>query len=257
MNAGKLRRDLRDEAIAFARKRNLPIDISHSSAAIFENLADGFHPESFGNILNNQDWNKRTRKSHPQVRDAFEMQSSNSSDALLMNIFCHPSIGEWRGVGKMMEGKLESFEFGYPARVRLKDGQSDTTEIDLALPAAFCEAKLTETDFTQKEAGTVERYESLESEFHVELLPRRGSDFENYQVIRNLLASVEQDRDHILFCDARRPDLARRYFETVACLRDSHRRVRCRVIFWQEIVAACGEALQEWIEERYGMGNKS
>jgi hypothetical protein len=73
---------------------------------IFRNLADNFHPESFANIVSHADWSSRTRKVHQNVPGVLEMQSSNSSDAVLMNIFCHPSIRVMRHVVAFVNFRL-------------------------------------------------------------------------------------------------------------------------------------------------------
>ena len=253
MDSQELKQELRAAAIAYAVQRSLPVDDSHASAVIFLDLADNFNPASFDNITRNESWAARTRKAHPNVPHTREMQSSNSSDALLMSIFCHPSFHRWEGVGKILGARVESVVFGFPGEVRLNGGKVDATEIDMALPGVFCEAKLTESDFTRQARAVVDTYADLENVFHVDALPKAGDSFDNYQVIRNLLASVQHDRNHILFCDERRPDLSRRYFNTVACLREVAARKRCRVVFWQEIAAACGREFREWIETKYGI----
>jgi hypothetical protein len=257
MNSDALKQEIRKHALAFARRRNLSVDDTHSSALIFCRLDDSFHPESLENIYNTSDWNSRTQKAHQNVTGTLEMQSSNSSDALLMSIFCHPSIAKWVGVRKVLSNDMATIAFGVPGVVKIGNGQTDTTEIDMALPGVFCEAKLTEADFTHKRREVVEGYNGLQETFHSDALPRVGSDYDNYQIIRNLLAAKQHNRDHILFCDERRPDLVRRYMTTVACLRSIEDRIRCRVIFWQELVAACGESLRRWIEEKYGICQQS
>lgn len=248
-----LKQELRRHSLIFAKKRDLRIDESYSSAIIFSDIADNFHPDSYRNICNHADWKARTLKPHPNVPGVNEMQSSNSSDALLMNIFCHPSIGEWKGVKKVLGSELDTFAFGVPGEIQLYKDEQDTTEIDLRLADSLCEAKFTETNFTKKRSSIVENYAGLKEAFHIEALPRKGDDYDNYQIIRNLLASIQYDQKHILFCDERRPDLARRYMETVSCLQDVKRRLNCRVIFWQELVAACGATLRDWIKEKYGI----
>ena len=258
MNSNTLKKELKKYALAFADKRNLEVDKSHYSAVLFSHVKDCFHPESYENILNNENWKARTAKNHPKVPGKKEMQSSNSSDVLLMNIFCHPKIGKWAGVSKIIGFKPDKIEFGSPGAVRLRNEKADETEIDLSLTGCLCEAKLTEQDFTKKQAEKVEEYAELENIFHREALPRTVSDsdhadYDNYQIIRNLLAAIQHERKHILFCDERRPDLVRRYMETVSCLREVQHRMNCRVIFWQEIVSVCGDSLREWIEEKYGM----
>ena len=256
MSLDALKKDIRKHTLSFAKRRSLPLDDTHASALIFYNLDDNFHPESLENIRRTSYWDFRTRKAHPNVTGVLEMQSSNSSDALLMSIFCHPSIAKWAGVKKLLGNTLEAVAFGVPGSVRKNNGQMDATEIDMALPGVFCEAKLTEADFTQKRPEVVESYDGLQETFHPEALPRVGTDYDNYQIIRNLLAAKQHNLDHILFCDERRPDLVRRYMATVSCLRNIEDRLRCRVIFWQEVVAVCGESLREWIEEKYGIGQQ-
>ncbi len=253
MNSTKLKKEIRKCASSFARRHNFTVDDSHASALIFCNLDDCFHPDSLRAIHEAPDWNARTLKKHQNVKGVLEMQSSNSSDALLMNIFCHPLIGKWAGVRKILRADVKSISFGVPGAVHINKGQSDRTEIDMTLPSAFCEAKLIEDDFKHKRKEIVESYDGLYKAFHVESLPRVGTDYDNYQIIRNLLAAKQHNRDHILFCDERRTDLVRRYMTTVSCLQDSKDRLRCRVICWQEIAAVCGKLLREWIEEKYGI----
>jgi hypothetical protein len=253
MNSKSLRIEIRRAAKAYADKRNLAVDDSHESALIFRNLSDNFHPQSFASISSCPDWELRTRKAHQNVPGVLEMQSSNSSDALLMNIFCHPQIRHWKGVSKLLKEDFDKILFGFPAMVSISGGQQDSTEIDMALTGTFCEAKLTELDFTQKGAEIVEQYDNLHRDFHVKALERNGDYYENYQIIRNLLASIQHNRKHILVCDERRPDLVRRYMETASCLKEVRHRKNCRVVFWQELIEACGTPLQQWVGEKYGM----
>ena len=253
MRADILKLEIRKNALNYARRRGLPVDESRASAVIFKNLSDNFHPDSFNNIANNPEWKHRTTKAHQNVAGVLEMQSSNSSDALLMNIFCHPDIGRWKGIRDLIGEKIEGITFGFPGQVHIDGVQFDSTEIDMALPESFCEAKLTEADFTCKTGEVVERYDGLQTTFHAEELPRTGENYDNYQIIRNLLATIQHGKKHILMCDERRSDLIRSYMEMVSCLRDINNRKKCRVIFWQEIAGACGASFRDWIEEKYGI----
>jgi hypothetical protein len=59
-----------------------------------------FHPASYNRICSNQAWNRRLDKVHTafkrsRVRANWqwrELDCATSSDALLMNIFCHPNV---------------------------------------------------------------------------------------------------------------------------------------------------------------------
>lgn len=104
-----------------------------------------------------------------------------------------------------------------------------------------------------KAAGEVEAYTDLDEHFHVDQLRRQDVVYGNYQIIRNLLASIQHERRHVLICDERRPDLVREYLETVVCLREVTVRKRCRVVFWQELARVCGKDLAEFLRERYGI----
>ncbi len=99
-----------------------------------------------------------------------------------------------RLVRKLLGNSLETIVFGFPGDVRIRTGQTDETEIDMALPGVYCEAKLTESDFTHKRKAVVESYDGLAEAFHVEMLPRVGEDCDDYQVIRNLLAAMQHER---------------------------------------------------------------
>ena len=249
----ELRTELKRLAEAYSSEKNLPIDPSYKSAAIFTEIGDNFFPASFKAIQANATWASRLEKQHQKVKWAKEMQSSNSSDALLMNIFCHPKIGSWKGVSDLLGATSVQPVFGEKPLVKKQGTNGDATEIDLALDGVFVEAKLTESDFTEKQVAAVEAYTDLEKHFCTDLLRRKGDSFENYQVIRNLLAAFQQGKRHLLLCDERRPDLVRSYFETVTCLRDAKKRNRCGVVFWQEIARVCGKDLGGYLAERYGI----
>jgi len=253
MKNTELRFELKRFAEAYAHEKGLHVDASRQSATIFGKIEDNFFPASYKAIQRNPDWKMRLEKAHQQVAGAKEMQSSNSSDALLMSIFCHPKISSWKGVKELLGVTSIVPVFGEGPGVKKKGTKGDETEIDLALDKVFVEAKLTESGFTEKAVSEVEKYTDLKAVFHTEFLRRKGDCFENYQVIRNLLASIQIGKRHLLLCDERRPDLVRAYFETVGCLRDQKHRKDCGVVFWQEIARVCGKDLSAYLAARYGI----
>jgi hypothetical protein len=102
-----------------------------------------------------------------------ELDSSMSSDALLMNVFCTPGVAESAAVQNALgtEGDAAPV-FGWKARVPLVNGRFDRTEVDMRLGTLLVEAKLTEGDFQAREAGIVEAYRDFDAVFDRELLPR-------------------------------------------------------------------------------------
>jgi hypothetical protein len=248
-----LKKELRQAALNYALSRDLPIDDQWSSAIIFANLADNFSPDSFAAIEANAEWSARTRKQHNRVANSLEMQSSNSSDGLLMNIFCHPKLGSWKGVVDLFGFTPREPTFGFMPRVAKQGTEGDETEIDMAIGDCFVEAKLTEAGFTEKPVADVLMYSDLATHFHVDSLSQVNGLVRNYQIIRNLLAAIQHDRKHVLLCDARRPDLVREYFATVMCMKDIVFRERCRVVFWQDIARVSGKGLRSFLNEKYGI----
>jgi hypothetical protein len=180
-----------------------------------------FHPASYTAICANPAWSHRLTKTHTAHRRVraradwqwMELDCANSSDALLMNIFCHPEV--------FSEGHLTAAvanllaipsdtqpNFGIHPGVPLKnapatrkkkttrsiqqksiaslfneacvltqpeepDHLKDRTEIDLQLGNLFIEAKLTESNFQTASPRLIERYRDLETIFAVERLPGR------------------------------------------------------------------------------------
>ena len=254
MQPAELKQVLWQSTLAYAHTHKIPVDPSHQSAVLFKDVSDAFYNASFENISKHKDWLERTQKPHQNVANVMEMQSSNSSDALLMNIFCHPKIASWKGVADVLGFVPAEPVFGFKALVEKDGTRGDNTEIDMLVGNYFVEAKLTEEDFTEKEMEEVKKYTNLRLCFDTGSLPVQNNCYQNYQIIRNLLAAIQHKKQHMLLCDERRPDLVRRYMETVCCLRDPQHRKNCRVVFWQEIQRACGNELGAFLRSRYDLG---
>jgi hypothetical protein len=147
-----------------------------------------FFDDSYAAICARPDWARRFDKIHAQGRAIpkaesgpeggaprrwRELDSSMSSDALLMNVFCAPGTAEDVSVRAALgvEGDATP-EFGWKARVPLKNGRFDRTEVDLRWGGLLVEAKLTEADFQTREAAIVEGYRDFGDVFDKDLLPR-------------------------------------------------------------------------------------
>jgi hypothetical protein len=139
-----------------------------------------FFDAAYKAILSQPDWMRRFDKVHAQGRSLpkaerrwRELDSSMSSDALLMNIFCTPGIVQSLPVRQMLglEG-AETPVFGWKARVPLSSGRFDRTEADMRLGSLLVEAKLTEGGFQVKDAVVVHAYRDFDEVFERDLLPR-------------------------------------------------------------------------------------
>jgi hypothetical protein len=143
-----------------------------------------FYPPAYSEILANPAWMRRFDKIHSQGRSLpkpqidpsrkwRELDSSMSSDALLMNVFCTPGVTHSAALRSMLGIAANAEpEFGWKARVPLRTGRVDRTEVDMRWGDLLVEAKLTETDFQCREAKIVESYRDLNEVFDRELLPK-------------------------------------------------------------------------------------
>ena len=204
-----LRRDLTVRAMHLARTSSLLHDVSTgaSPAVLFghddHNHAaptrhGNFHPASYAAIRAHPDWLCRLAKPHTASRRSrarhdwrwMELDSASSSDALLMNIFCHPGVFDGTHLAAPVAALLNVDPaatpcFGThpgvplltPLRSRSKKAvpteRVDRTEIDLTLGNLFIEAKLTESDFQTASPTLIARYRDLETVFDPDRLPRK------------------------------------------------------------------------------------
>lgn len=221
-----------------------------------------FISSSYMEILKRAEWSKRLAKVHSLARRALppadrrwrELDSSTSSDALLMNVFCCPGVCSRPDVAAILGTEITDVpQFGYKARVPLLRERSDRTEIDMKLGGLLVEAKLTEGDFQKKDRSLVESYRDLDMVFHVRELPRSGEQYISYQLIRNVLAAHASGLSFCVIADARRPDLIEAWHTVMRCVRHAELRTRCKVLTWQELSVALPDRLQKFLHVKYGI----
>jgi hypothetical protein len=101
-HAAALRQEVCARNIAFAQKHSLAHSLSYGEAPVVCYEPDGkthgnFLPQTYRAIFANPLWARRLAKAHTSARTALprnergfwsELDSCNSSDALLMNVFC-------------------------------------------------------------------------------------------------------------------------------------------------------------------------
>ncbi|MGO9434311.1 MAG: PGN_0703 family putative restriction endonuclease [Terracidiphilus sp.] len=139
-----------------------------------------FFEAAYAAILARPEWLRRFDKIHAQARSLpkverkwRELDSSMSSDALLMNVFCTPSVTDSPAVRNLLGIDSDEMpDFGWKARVPLANGRFDRTEVDMRWGELLVEAKLTESDFQNCSTLMIEQYRDLDAVFERDLLPR-------------------------------------------------------------------------------------
>jgi hypothetical protein len=219
-----------------------------------------FISASYQALMRRPEWGKRLGKVHSNAAHALpksdrvwkELDSSMSSDALLMNIFCYPGVTKRRELNLLLGTEPgDRPEFGFKPRITLTSGFIERTEIDMKLGSVLFEAKLTEADFQTQNAAIIEGYRDFEQVFEVGELPRRGQKYVSYQLLRNVLAAHALDFSFCILLDARRPDLIEDWYEILRCIRTSELRSRCKVVTWQGLAQFLPQRLRTFLDLKY------
>jgi len=217
---------------------------------------------SYRAILKRPEWRKRLDKVHASAGRALpktdcvwkELDSSMSSDALLMNIFCYPGVTKRRELSLMLGTEIGDLpEFGFRPRVPLTSGLIERTEIDMKLGSVLFEAKLTEADFQNQRPILVEGYRDMEDVFECRYLLRRDREYVSYQLLRNVLAAHALGLSFCVLLDGRRPDLIEDWYAVMSCVRSTELRTRCKVLTWQELTVVLPRKLQCFLDLKYGI----
>jgi len=221
-----------------------------------------FHPVSYRNIQANAEWARRLTKVHTSSRRAQpraawrwkELDCANSSDALLMNIFCYRRTvanAAMRAMLGIPSGLTP--EFGFRPRIPLRRGGIDRTEIDMKLGDLLAEAKLTETDFQTAPVRLIERYRDYEEVFEPTELIQSRDAVRGYQLIRGVLAAYATGCSFCVLCDARRPEMIEKWHSVMRAVKSYALRSRLHVLTWQELAIALPRAMQRFLGEKYGI----
>ena len=186
--AAQLRQELTFRSRIYARGRAHVQSYGSAPVVVYEpenGLHGNFFDATYAAIAANPEWMRRFDKVHAQAARSLprpqldsarrwrELDSSMSSDALLMNIFCTPGVTESAAVRNVLGVEDEAAPiFGWKARVPLMNGRFDRTEVDMRLGSLLVEAKLTEVGFQTRAAAIVEAYRDFDTVFDRDRLPR-------------------------------------------------------------------------------------
>jgi len=147
--ASLLRQELCARNASYAALRKLPHVTSYGEQPVVvyqpsscRREHGNFISSSYRAILRRPEWRRRLNKIHSQGKHALpmadcvwrELDSSMSSDALLMNIFCYPGVTKRREITLLLGTDVRDLpEFGFRPRIPLLNGAKERTEIDMKL----------------------------------------------------------------------------------------------------------------------------
>ena len=267
--ASRLRSELCARNASYAVHEQLPHVTSYGATpvVVYQPSPCGerhgnFISASYRALLRRPQWRRRLEKVHSQADRALpkgdwvwkELDSSMSSDALLMNIFCYPGVTRRRELSVILGTETVALpKFGFKPRVPLTSGFVERTEIDMKLGTVLFEAKLTESGFQAQKAEIVEGYRDLKEVFEWRKLPRHGRDYVSYQLLRNVLAAYALNLSFCVLLDSRRPDLIEDWYAVMKCVRSTDLKTKCKILTWQELSAALPMRLQAFLDLKYGI----
>jgi len=271
LQASQLRQEITQRAVQYAQANHILFRRSHfdSGSVVFFPEFDreshgNFHPASYRAILRRAIWHKRLGKvltvpdKLREVEDdrrLCELDSCCSSDALLMNVFCHPRVrSSYRVLGLLGLDEIAVPIFGWRARVPLANERFDRTEVDMKLGSLLVESKLTESSLENCDIKRMHEYSDFREIFRLNQLPRSRKQYRCYQLLRNVLAAQAHNASFCLITDARRTDLIQDWFEVLGAISTSQLRTRCKLLTWQELAEALPASLQRFLALKYGIG---
>ena len=268
--AAQLRNEITGRAAQYAQQNGIAFCRSHfdfGSIVFTPELGvrrhGNFRPASYRAILKRPIWRRRLSKvlavterlrHFEDDRRLCELDSCCSSDALLMNIFCHPRVSNRTEVRRMLGIDEHAVPiFGWRARVPLLDEKFDRTEIDMKFGNLLVECKLTESSFESCAMLRMHMYANFREVFRLSELQRSGRQYQCYQLLRNVLAAKAHNAAFCLLTDARRVDLIESWYQVLAAIRPVDLRVRCKLLTFQELSAALPPSLREFLDQKYGI----
>ena len=271
--ATNLRRELSERNLRWALAQGHAHEVGRGTvpAILYREDETGSHgnflPAAYRRIKQTPSWNRRLAKVHTSARRTLlshdphrcELDSCNSSDALLMNFFCHPSTLAAPAVRQLLglkPGVASDVKpvFGHRPRIPLLNGRGDCTEVDMTLGDLLVEAKLTEYDFQTAPRRLIDRYRDLETVFHTDLLGIECGIVPSYQLIRSVLAAyAAPGLRFCVICDRRRPDLIDAWHRVMTAVRPYDLRCRLQLLTWQELAAAMPAPFTNFLNAKYGL----
>jgi len=271
--AALLRQEIAARNSSYAALNHLPHVTSYGElpVVVYQESECGQHHGNFMSasyraILKRPEWRRRLQKVHSQGKHSLpkgdsiwrELDSSVSSDALLMNIFCYPGATRRMEVCRMLGTQSGDLPvFGFRPRVPLHSEAIERTEIDMKLGNLLFEAKLTEGDFQVQDAELVEQYRDFRQVFECRSLPRMKQRYVSYQLIRNVLAAYALNLNVCVLLDTRRPDLLEDWYRIMRSIRSTTLQTKCKVLAWQELARCLPMTLQRFLDIKYGIAAPS
>jgi len=271
LSAAGLRRELsaRNMELAAAQGNACPYEQTFGSvpSVIYSAQETGhgnFLAASYRRICADAAWKQRLDKTYtasarvPRSNDRrrAELECANSSDALLMNIFCYPGVLRRTQLCTLLGIELGLRpEFGSRARIAMQCSEVDRTELDMRLGDLMVEAKLTETGFGSATRERVLRYTAVEHVFDLDELPwnQASGRLHGYQLVRGVLAAEAESARFLLVCDQRRLDLHEIWFRVLRAVRNYDLRSRMALLSWQELAATAPLSVQTFLAAKYGI----
>jgi hypothetical protein len=221
-----------------------------------------FLAAAYRRISADPEWSRRLEKSYtssarvPRSGDRWrgELECASSSDALLMNLFCYPRVLYRPGVCSLLriEAGLRP-QFGVRAGIAMQREEVDRTELDMRVGDLMVEAKLTEGGFGTASRARLMRYCAVGDVFDVDELPWVGDVVHGYQLVRGVLAAVQEDARFLVLCDGRRADMTEMWFRVLRAVRSYEVRSRMALLSWQELASVMPEIVKDFLVEKYGI----
>lgn len=266
----QLRREINLKAMMYAQKNDLPFYMSKGGTVLFEEYTDkrgfclhgNFLPETYFTVGKKPVWAKLLRKQYqyrnslPLFRQggARQVDSSSSTEALLINVLCHPAMHQNRELLDILGVEAYVPSFAAKCGLKRKAGSDHAFEAHAILSnELIIEAALSETNFCERPKAYIESIEGFFDAFDDFALPQSKFSYMNSRLIQAILYARLKGMGFVLLLDARRPDLLDAFRKVQASIKDQDVKGRIHVFTWQSIVDTLPEDLSAFLMEKYGI----
>ena len=262
----ELRRELTLRAITYAQQNNLPHFLSKGGTIFFEPYLDAsgvtrhgnFFAPSYQIIRHDPEWagmlNHGVANSNaiPRLKQgiAMETDSSCSTAALAMSLFCLPEINEAVASILNIEAGRPHFAGEIRGSGRRKKDRQLEPDIILNNGEVYLWAILTESLTGAMTVSELEQQPSIKRFTDPHRLAVSGGIVRYADVLKMYLTARQNNARFVLIVDHRRQDLAKAYRRIMqaAKLADTG----C-LLTWQEIAKVLPVEAQAFVQQKYGI----
>jgi hypothetical protein len=262
----ELRRELTLRAITYAQRNCLPHFLSKGGTIFFEPYLDAsgvtrhgnFFAPSYQIIRHDPEWagmlnhGVANANAIPRLKQgvAMETDSSCSTAALAMSLFCLPEINEAVASILKVEAGRPRFAGEIKSSGRRKKSREFEPDIILNGGGVYVWAVLTESLTGAMTVSELEQHPSIQRFADLNRLAVSGGIVRYADVLKMYLTAQQNNARFVLIIDQRRQDLAKAYRKIMQAAKSSD---IGSLLTWQDLAKVLPGDAKAFVQQKYGI----